>query len=150
MTAEVPKPGELIRYSYLWHDEHRAGHEEGLKDRPCAVVMSLVTQAGETRLIVLPVTHSAPAKTANAVELPPDTKRRLGLDGMRSWIILDEANRFTWPGPDIRPFDKRSADKDPARTISYGFLPPGLFRLIRDRYLALDANSKTLTVQRTE
>jgi hypothetical protein len=145
MTVEAPKPGELIRYSYLWHDEYRAGREEGLKDRPCAVVMSLVTQTGETRLIVLPVTHSAPAKSANAVELPPDTKRRLGLDDMRSWIILDEANRFTWPGPDIRPFDKGSA-----RTISYGFLPPGLFRLIRDRYLALDTNSKSQTVKRTE
>ena len=107
--------------------------------------MSLAAQNGETRLIVLPVTHSKPVKCGHAVELPPDTKRRLGLDDERSWVILDEANRFTWPGPDIRPFEK-----GPLRTISYGFPPPGLFRIIRERYLALDANAKTRTVRRTE
>jgi mRNA-degrading endonuclease toxin of MazEF toxin-antitoxin module len=145
VTISVPKPGELIRYSYLWHEEHRAGSEEGVKDRPCAVVMNLAAHDGETQLIVLPITHAQPTKGAHAVELPPDTKRRLGLDGARSWVILDEANRFTWPGPDIRPFDKGAG-----RSISYGFLPPGLFRIIRERYLALDATAKTQTVTRTE
>ena len=53
MTVVLPKPGEVIRYSYLWHDEHRAGQEEGRKDRPCAVVMSLLTESSNTRLIVL-------------------------------------------------------------------------------------------------
>ena len=34
----------------------------------------------------------------------PDTvKRRLELDDERSWIVLTEANRFIWPGPDLRP-----------------------------------------------
>ena len=36
-----------------------------------------------------------------AVEIPLATKMRLGLDDDRSWIILTEANRFTWPGPDL-------------------------------------------------
>jgi hypothetical protein len=75
VTIVVPKPGEVIRYSYLWHDEHRAGREEGFKDRPCAVVMSLLTEQGDTRLVVLPITHSPPAKGANTIEIPPDTKR---------------------------------------------------------------------------
>lgn len=34
--------GLIIRYSYLWLEEHREGHEEGTKDRPC--VMPYVMQ----------------------------------------------------------------------------------------------------------
>ncbi len=39
MTVALQQPGEVISYSYLWADEY--GREEGLKPRPCAVVMSL-------------------------------------------------------------------------------------------------------------
>lgn len=145
MTVDLPKPGEVIRYSYLWHDEHEDGQEEGRKDRPCAVVLSLLTTTGDTQLIVLPITHAPPSKGANAIELPVDTKRRLRLDDARSWVVLDEANRFTWPGPDIRPFDTPKG-----RSISYGFLPPGVFKAIRDRFLALDAAAQTVAVTRTE
>ena len=76
------------------------------------------------------------------VEVPPDTKRQLGLDDERSWIVLDEANRFAWPGPDIRPFDTPKG-----RVISYSFLP---FNSVRDRFLALDAAAQTKSVTRTE
>ena len=107
--------------------------------------MSQVLQGGDTRLIVLPITHSPPAKGANAVEIPADTKRRLSLDEARSWIILDEANRFVWPGPDIRPFSTPQG-----QTISYGFLPPGLFAIVRTKFLALDAAARTRPVTRTE
>jgi hypothetical protein len=34
ITLPKPEPGLVIRYSYLWHDEHRQGREEGVKDRP--------------------------------------------------------------------------------------------------------------------
>ena len=34
-----PVPGLVVRYSYLWLDEHRRGREEGVKDRPCAIVL---------------------------------------------------------------------------------------------------------------
>jgi hypothetical protein len=145
VTVALPKPGEVIRYAYLWHSEFAKGQEEGLKDRPCAVVMSLTAQAGETRLIVLPITHSVPAQGSAAVEIPADTKRRLGLDDARSWIVLDEANRFIWPGPDIRPFATKNG-----HAISYGTLPPGLFKIVRDRFLALDAKAQIKPVTRTE
>lgn len=141
----VPKPGEIVRYAYLWRSEHEAGLEEGRKDRPCAVVLSLLNRATEVRLIVLPITHTPPVGGLNAIEIPPDTKRRLGLDAGRSWIILDEANRFTWPGPDIRPFDGPHG-----RTVSYGYLPPGLFKIVRDRFLALDAARNNEPIERTE
>ena len=31
--------GLVIRNAYLWAEEHRRGQEEGVKDRPCAVVL---------------------------------------------------------------------------------------------------------------
>jgi len=43
---------------------------------------------------VLPISHTPPANPALAVEIPHETKRRLGLDDERSWIVLTEANRF--------------------------------------------------------
>jgi hypothetical protein len=39
-----PYAGLVIRYSYLWKREHKAGFEEGTKDRPCAVVMAIMDQ----------------------------------------------------------------------------------------------------------
>jgi hypothetical protein len=67
VTISAPRPGEIISYSYLWADEYEAGREEGVKDRPCAVVMSVMTAGGETRLIVLPITHRPPSKLAQAM-----------------------------------------------------------------------------------
>ena len=93
----------MIRYSYLWLSEHREGREEGVKDRPCAVVLALVDADGETRVTVLPITHSSPTDLSTAIELPPETKRRLGLDADRSWIVVSEGNEFVWPGPDLPP-----------------------------------------------
>jgi hypothetical protein len=145
LTVALPKPGEVIRYSYLWNSEFAGGQEEGLKDRPCAVIVSLQTQDGATELIVLPITHASPKQGATTIEIPFATKARLGLDEARSWIVLDEANRFVWPGPDIRPFQTPQG-----ATISYGFLPPGLFKIVRDRFLVLDAAARVAGVERTE
>ncbi|MEI9853142.1 MAG: hypothetical protein WDN24_22445 [Sphingomonas sp.] len=67
---------------------------------------------------MLPITHSPPADRDLAVELPAATKHRLGLDDARSWIVTHEYNRFTWPGPDIRP--------DAGGEAVIGMLPAGL------------------------
>lgn len=53
--------------------------------------------------------------------LPLNSRRRqtrLGLDDERSWVVLTEANRFVWPGPDLRPL--RFGD---AASIAYGPYP---------------------------
>jgi hypothetical protein len=145
MTVPVPQPGQVIRYAYLWAEEHAAGQEEGLKDRPCAIVL-VVTQADETqRVVVLPITHSAPSADVVAIELPQRTKRQLRLNDERLWVVLSEANRFVWPGPDIRPMDTPSG-----RSIVYGFLPPSFFRQVRDRFLSLALEQKVRDVPRTE
>lgn len=44
---------------------------------------------------VVPITHTAPASPDEGLELPADTKRRLGLDDERSRAIVTECNRFT-------------------------------------------------------
>lgn len=56
-----------------------------------------------TRVTVLPITHTPPEDPSVCVEIPAETKNRLGLDSEPSWIVLSEGNEFMWPGPDLRP-----------------------------------------------
>jgi len=140
-----PYAGLVIRYSYLWKREFDAGREEGTKDRPCAIVMAIVDEDGDKEVLVLPITHSPPADSADAIEIPLTTKSRLGLDGERSWIVITEANEFVWPGPDLRPVPGRDAS-----TIAYGPLPPRLFAHVRDTFLERDQRVKSGHVKRTE
>ena len=125
----MPTPGLVIRYSFLWREQAARGQEEGEKDRPCAVVLVTSDGRGDKVVLVLPVTHSPPADSALAVGLPPETKRRLGLDDARSWIVLTDANRFIWPGPDLRP-----RVRGDGATVAYGQLPRGLFNEVRDKF----------------
>ena len=145
MSLEQPVPGLVIRYSFLWSHEARAGAEEGSKDRPCAVLLTAVTRSGSHIVTVLPITHRAPEDPRLGVEIPAATKRRLGLDGDRSWIILSEANRFSWPGPDIR-----TVPDSPGGTIAYGLLPAALYDLVRVRWLEAYDRGETGQVGRTE
>lgn len=145
MAFPAPVPGLVIRYSYLWQAEHARGREEGVKDRPCAVILVTTGAADEQIVTVLPITHAPPSDPALAVELPAATKRRLGLDEDRSWVVLSEANRFVWPGPDLRP--ARPGD---ATSIAYGSLPYALFEDIRRKFLAALKAQAARAVQRTE
>jgi hypothetical protein len=97
VSFPAPRPGLVIRYSYLWAREADAGQEEGVKDRPCAIILVLFEEDGRQRVRVLPVTHSPPSNPRDGLEIPLPTKIRLGLDSMRSWIVLTEANDFFWP-----------------------------------------------------
>lgn len=103
MPLPTPELGLVISYAYLWSSEAHEGQEEGLKDRPCAVVLSIRDDGGNTVVAVVPVTHTPPQHPEEAVEIPSAVKRRLGLDEDRSWIMVSEINRFVWPGPDLRP-----------------------------------------------
>jgi hypothetical protein len=140
-----PRPGLVIRYSYLWKREADAGREEGMKDRPCAIVLAIETKPGHTRVIALPVTHSAPQPPDEGIEVPPETKKRLGLDSERSWIIISDANDFIWPGPDLRFLPGKGPESS-----AYGFLPPGVFRVVRDRFLARARTRRVGIVPRSE
>ncbi len=144
MNLPKPEPGLVIRYSYLWLREHREGSEEGVKDRPCAIIAATMERDGHTQVIVVPVTHSPPDAGAAALEIPSTVKRHLGLDSARSWVVISENNQFTWPGPDLRRVGG-AVDG----SIAYGFLPPNFFNELRRRFLAL-APSVSGGVTRTE
>lgn len=145
MAFPVPVPGLVIRYSYLWASEHARGQEEGVKDRPCAVVLTTADEAGNQVVMVLPISHVLPSNPLLAVEIPAAVKRRLKLDDERSWVVLTEANRFTWPGPDLRPLQPGDA-----QSTAYGFLPYGLFEDIRLRFIAALKGQAVSTVLRTQ
>lgn len=143
MSWPAPQPGLVIRYAYLWEREARAGREEGSKDRPCAVILAHATEDGRTRVYVLPITHTQPSD--EAIEIPQPVKGHLGLDDERSWIVLTEVNAFYWPGPDLRLLPGKGPE-----SAAYGFLPPRLFRIVRDRFLALRRERRARLVPRTE
>jgi hypothetical protein len=98
-----------------------------------------------TRVAVVPVTHTFPEPPDAAIAVPPETKRRLGLDGERSWIIVSEANDFFWPGPDLRFVPGGAAERS-----AYWFLPPGLFRALRERFLSRARAGRPGLVPRSE
>jgi hypothetical protein len=140
-----PIPGLVIRYSYLWQAEFLSGREDGEKVRPCAIVAAVrKTPAGLT-VLVLPITHSPPRSKALAMELAPDTKSRLGLDGERSWVVFSEANRFRWPGPDLRP--SRNGDM---ATVAFGELPASFFLRLREAFLNAYRARQAAVVNRTD
>ena len=71
MAFPEPQPGLVISYAYLWHHEHRDGREEGVKDRPCVIILAVKSAADGTTLVrVVPVTHNPPDSPAAAFELP--------------------------------------------------------------------------------
>jgi hypothetical protein len=82
---------------------------------------------------------------AFALEIPPVTKRRLGLDSERSCIVFSESNRFVWPGPDLRTIPGEGIS-----TVAYGILPPNLFGVLKARYLEAIKARRSEAVQRTE
>ena len=145
MPLPTPELGLVVSYAYLWNSEFEEGQEEGVKDRPCALVLSSQNEGGNTVVAVVPVTHTPPERPEEAVESPAVVKRHLGLDEARSWIVVSEINRFVWPGPDLRPVSRTEPDR-----FEYGFLPPALFRQVLERFEATVAARRLRTVPRTE
>lgn len=142
MPLPAPEAGLVICYEFLWSDEAASGETEGAKKRPTVIVIAAKNQSGRTVTVVAPITHSPPHDPALAVEIPPRVKQHLGLDDQRSWVIVDELNEFVWPGLDIYPIPGGRPGQ-----FAYGFLPPALFKQIKDKILALDAARKKLTIR---
>lgn len=131
MVLPAPLPGLVIQYGYLWRDQARRGLEEGIKDRPCVVVLSVGEVQGDRVVIVAPITHIAPKNSKDGVAVPAATKLRLGLDDAQSWIVSTEVNRFVWPGPDLRPVARGKAG-----TFAYGYIPGALLQALRKQIVA--------------
>ena len=145
MSLPVPKPGLVIRYSFLWSSEHAEGVTERLKNRPCAIVVAARRNPnGDIQTIVAPITHQPPDDPAASIEIPATTCVSLGLDSGRHWLRLDELNSFAWPGFDLRPIPGRPGRYD------YGMLPRGLFERLRASILARQNSLKGRIVARDE
>lgn len=146
MTRYRPARGDVLRYAYLWADEHERGREEGRKERPSLVLAVAVTDTeGLTDVLAVAITHTPPRSADDGVILPLDVKRELGLDDLPSWIVTREANKFTWPGPDVRPVPDR-----PTGTMTYGRVPYPLLREVVKSYLANRDRARLRVVRRTE
>lgn len=142
MTYPAPVPGLVIRYSFLWSREAKAGATEGRKDRPCAIVMAVPSDPnGGTNVAVVPVTHSPPCDPTAAIELPATLKLSLGLDAEPAWVCLDELNVFAWPGFDLRVIPGRNR-------IDYGVVPEAIFNTIRQGIVALHRARKVRQISR--
>ena len=142
MPLPDPVPGLVISYAYLWGGQQDQGREEGIKDRPCVVVLAVRQEEGERLVTVAPITHAPPRHPTEAIELPAATKRRLGLDDARSWIVATEMNRFPWPGPDLRPVPGRPG------VFAYGSLPRRLMLQLRVRIFELHRDRRFRMVSR--
>ena len=94
------------------------------------VVVATEKRAHGTQLLVVPVTTRPPRPGDAAVEMPERVRQHLGLGADRCWIVADEYNVFTWPGPDIRPI-RRGDDISPR----YGAIPGKLFERVRSLML---------------
>ncbi len=145
MDIPEPQPGLVIRYAYLWREEHERGRDEGIKDRPCAVVLAVEEADGRKRVAVVPVTHTKPQPNTGALAIPAETARRLGLDDTPQWIVTRELNLFTWPGADIRAVPGRK----PA-TIAHGFLPHRLAMQMIEAVKAHVRQRSSKSVERDE
>ena len=145
MKIPRPQPGLVICYSYLWAEEHSKGREEGVKDRPCAIIATRQMIEGKEIVTVVPITHSPPSNSLEAVELPVALKVHLRMDDGRYWIILSETNDFLWPGPDLR----HVPGSMPPR-FDYGMLPPRFFNHIRDTVIALYRERKLARISRSD
>jgi len=136
----VPIPGLVIRYAYLWKREADRGQIEGQKHRPCVVVLCVEEIDGEKVVTVAPITHSPPEEPEQSIALTSATRRRLGLDEEKNWIMATEVNSFYWPGPDLVPTSKGE--------YAYGELPAVVFEALIQKILA--AGEDLSQVPRTE
>ncbi len=128
MAIPDPEPGLVVHFNYLWTSEFDRGRQEARYPRPCAIVLSYRRSAdGATIVMLAPITHSEPRPDDRVVEIPLAVKKRLGLDDLKSWVVVDEVNETAWPGFDLQ--------MNAQGYYAYGFIPPTLFRRIKAEML---------------
>lgn len=141
MALPDPKPGMVIRYDYVWAHDEAAGRSQG-KDRPACLVAASDGFARPRYVVLLPITHSPPSMNTIGIEIPARVKAFLGLDDQPSWIIVSEHNIDEWPNGGLTPVPGGGGE------FSYGFIPPGLFSIVRARFLELARAGKSAGIKR--
>lgn len=91
MTTSAFKPGDILRYYYLWARQADAGEESGRKARPVCVVVRTPTEPAS--LFLFPITSQRPDRSRTHIAISEIECRRGGI-AFPSWLILDEYNRL--------------------------------------------------------
>jgi hypothetical protein len=136
-----PKPGLVIRYDYLWTREAAAGRQQG-KDRPACLVAATDSAVTPRFVVILPITHTAPSGDTVGIEIPAKVRQAIGLDDAPSWVVVSDHNVDEWPNGGLAPIPGRRSD------CSYGFIPPGLFKQIKSKFLELSDGGQSAGVRR--
>jgi hypothetical protein len=141
MALPDPAPGLVVRYDYLWTHEAAAGRDQG-KDRPACLVAASDVATRPRFVVLLPITHTAPAGDTVDMEIPQRVRQALGLDDAPSWVIVSEHNVDEWPSAGLSPLPGRPG------AFAYGFLPPGLFAEIKARFIGLAERGRSAGTRR--
>jgi hypothetical protein len=112
----APEPGLVIRYDYLWTQDAAACRTLG-KDRPACIIVVVDKPGKPLFAALLPITHTPPSSPDEALEIPPNTRIRLGLDHQPCWVKISEYNIELWPPPGLSVVPGTD-------NFTYGFLPP--------------------------
>jgi hypothetical protein len=130
MALPDPQPGLVIRYDYLRTREAAAGCRQG-KDRPACLVAATDSTVKPRFVVILPITHAAPSGNTVGIEIPAKVRAAIGLDDEPSWVIVSDHNVDEWPNAGLAPIPGQPG------MFSYGFVPPGLFKQIKSKFLEL-------------
>ena len=129
--TEAPRVGHVMRYPYLWARQAYSGETEGRKTRPCAVVLAIADQVGQTELRLCAITTQPPSPTNRAISVPEMERRRAGLDtGIDLWVILDEHNLDVYEQSFYIEPQSHLGAFSPAFTKA---LQKGMIQVLRDR-----------------
>jgi hypothetical protein len=112
------------------------------KDRPTCLVAASDSQTKPRFVVLLPITHTRPDGDTIGIEIPAKVKQAIGLDDVRSWVIVSEHNIDEWPNAGLSPIPEKMG------VYGYGFIPPGLFAQIKARFLELARQNRSDAVRR--
>ena len=87
------RPGDIVRYPYLWRWQRDRNETAGRKDRPVCVIVAARGRDGLTHLALLAISSREPSADQGATEIPEIECRRAGLsEWKRAWITISEYN----------------------------------------------------------
>ena len=141
MALPEPRPGLVVRYDYLWTHEAAAGRDQG-KDRPACIVAATDSLDAAAPCRAATDHPYAARRRYGRHRDPGEVKQAIGLDEAPSWVIVSEHNVDEWPNAGLSPVPGKPG------VFAYGFIPPGLFKQIKSRFLELARQGRTEVVRR--
>jgi hypothetical protein len=90
--------------------------------------------------VILALVLSRPSRDSIGVEIP--VRVREALDDAPRWVIVSEHNVDAWPNAGLAQVPGRPG------TYTHGFIPPGLFELVKARFLELYTRGASVRINR--